>query len=344
MTTTISFNRNLLSFVVPLTLFLALILLIKFPIVEGSNELNIAITADLVVSVPLIYYLLIRGTSIPKTSVLPMMLIGLLIGSYFLPPQNQTYLSLFKTWVLPILELTVFAVIVVKVRQARQRYQSIQDSSRDFFSILINICREMVPKRLAIPFATEIAVFYYGFIHWKSIPLHKNEFSYHRETGTQATLGALILVIIIETIAVHLLLSSWSPLTAWILTGLSFYAAMQMLGFAKALSKRPVTINENLISLRYGIMAETEFTISDIDRIEYSKQSTKVDTDVTSLSPLGDLEEHNVCINLKTEQTLTSIYGTKKVFTKIGLHLDEPVLFGTTIEAAIGKIINKAEH
>ncbi len=127
----------------------------------------------------------------------------------------------------------------------------------------------------------------------------------------------------------------WSQLAAWILSGLSIYTAIQVLGFGKSLSKRPILIKENRLILRYGILNEVEILVSDIKTIELSTKPMKQDNLTRTLSPLGELESHNMIITLNKENTLTGIYGIKKRFNVLGLHIDEPTEFKERIDNAL---------
>lgn len=179
------------------------------------------------------------------------MIIGLVIGSYFLPQESQSYLSIFKTWALPVIEISILSFVIFKVRRALKVHKSLKNSTPDFFSALKNTCAEILPKKLVMPFATEVAVFYYGLFNWKTKKIKDNEFTYHKESGAPALFGVFIMIIVIETIALHFLLAQWSLVAAWILTTLSVYTALQVFGFAKSLSKRPISINKNSLTLKY---------------------------------------------------------------------------------------------
>lgn len=327
MNKTLTLNGNIISFGVPFVLFGILTFLMKSFSTSGNETLNLAITADLLLTVPLIYFLLIRKTTIPITTVFPVMLVGLLLGTYFLPKDSQTYLTLFKTWALPVLELTLVAYIVFKVRSVVSNYKRLKGLSPDFFSVLKSTCDELLPKKLVLLVATEVAVMYYGFISWKARTAQKNEFTYHKNSGASTLFVALMFIIVIEAFVLHLLLTRWNSTAAWIVTGLSIYAAIQVLGFAKSLSKRPVVINKNSLILRYGILNEVEIPFSNIEKIELSKKPLEKDKLTTTLSPLGELESHNVIISLKRESELFGIYGLKKRFKVIGFHIDEPAEF-----------------
>ncbi len=331
----LNINRNLITFGIPICLLGILVLLIKSSFLVGNEALILGITADLLLTVPFVYFLLVRKTEIPNTTVIPVIIVGLLIGSYFLPKESQTYLTLFKTWALPVIEISILTFVVIKVRSAIRNYKSLKSPAPDFFGALKSTCYEILPKRLVLPFANEVAVFYYGFINWKTIVVNENEFTYHKKSGTPALFGAFILIIGIETFAFHFLLVRWSSIAAWVLTALSIYTAIQVFGFAKSLSKRPISINQNSLTLKYGILNEVEIFFSDIERIELSRKSLDKDRLTTTLSPLGKLESHNVIIYLNSENELVGLYGIKKKFKVIGLHIDEPHDFKEKTENAL---------
>lgn len=328
----ISINHHLIIFGVPLTLLGFLGFLMHSSPLGTNQTLSLAITADLLLTVPLVYFLLIRKTAIPKTTVIPIMIAGLLIGTYFLPKEGQMGLKLFKTWFLPILEISILAYVGFKVRKAIIKYRTLKNSTLDFFTALKSTCSEILPKPLVAPFVTEIAVIYYGFINWTTRPLQQNEFSYHKKSGTPALLGAIIFIIAIETFALHIVLAKWSVIAAWIFSGLSIYSSIQMLGFAKSLSRRPICLTDNHLILRYGIMNETHISYTDIESVDLSRKRIDKEEHIKKLSPFGELERHNVIIYLKKENTLMGLYGMKKKFRGIALHIDKPEEFKEKIK------------
>ena len=157
-------NINLIRFGIPLCLLGILIFIMKSPFHAENGIMNLAITIDLLLIVPLLYFLLIRKTEIPKTTVVLVMIIGLLIGSYFLPKESQTYLTIFKIWILPIVELSILSFVIYNVCKVIKHYKLNKNESFDFFTTLKNTCYKILPKGTVIPLVTEIAVFYYGFV------------------------------------------------------------------------------------------------------------------------------------------------------------------------------------
>ncbi len=336
MNRTLNFQKNLIIFGLLLLIIGMMIFIAKSSVFEtNSSSLSTGITFDLLLTVPIIYFLLIRKTRIPKTTVVPFLILGMLVCSIILPTENQYYLNIFKTWVFPIVELSIVSYIIYNVNKAIKRYRLKKNENIDFFTALKNTCYEILPKSIVIPVVTEIAVFYYGFIYWKKRKLKENEFSYHKDNGTVALLIAIILIVAVETVVLHILLEKWNVTVAWILTLLSIYSGIQLLGFLKSMSKRPIYIKGDKIYLRYGIMNETTIDLKSIDSIEISSKDIELNKETRKLSFLGELESHNIIIRLKEENTLTGLYGIKRTYKNLALHVDKKIEFKNRINNAL---------
>ena len=311
------------------------VLITQTQILLDNKAVAFAVTFDLLIGIPVIYYLLIKNTSIHKTTVIPLVILGVLVGTYFLPKESQGYLDFFKSFILPIFEITIVSLLIVKVRAAVKLYRKESNFNADFFTTLKKTCYEIYPKVVLYPSATQIAFIYYGFFKWHSYHLADNEFSYHRKSGTTVFLYSFLFIIAIETFVVHLLISQWSNLIAWILTGLSIYTLLQIFGFAKSLAFRPVIVVNEYLNLRYGIFSEVQIPLSEIEQIILSKKEIEPGFLTKALSPFYRIERHNVVLGLKSEQTIIGLYGTKKVFKKIAFCLDEPEKFKEELNNAL---------
>lgn len=336
MNTTTRINSNLLIFGVPLLLLLSVILITKLKIFEANTSaLSIGITLDLVFTIPIVYFVLIQKKKIPRTTTIPLFILGILIASYIIPKEHQSLLHWIKTWIFPLVELGVGIFVFYKVRKTVKQYKINAQQGLDFFSALKESCQEVLPGKAATLLAMELAVFYYGFIYWKKKTLKKNEFTYHKKSGSISLLTALILIIGIETYVLHILLLKWSVIAAWVISILSIYSGIQIFGFLKSMLKRPIAIETNKLYLRYGILSETIIDITAITSIEITTKDIKFDTNTRKLSPLGTLESHNMVITLKKESTLTGLYGIKKPYTTIAFFVDDKEGFKTELESTI---------
>ncbi|MEX2484763.1 MAG: hypothetical protein WED10_09390 [Brumimicrobium sp.] len=332
----INLQKNGIIFGIPLLIIGIMVFIAKTTLFSANpNSLSFGVTFDLLLTASLVYFLLIRKTTIPKITVVPFLIAGIIICSLILPTENQYYLNLFKTWVLPVVEITVLSFIIFNVRKGIKRYKLHKTESYDFFTTLKRTCYEILPRGVVIPFVTEIAVFFYGFVYWKKRKLKDNEFTYHKDSGTIALLISLIFIVAIETVTVHILLAKWSVVAAWILTYLSIYSGIQLFGFVKSMLKRPISIENNKLFLRYGIMTETTIDIANIDKVEVSSKEIELNSETRKLSFLGELESHNVIIRLKKENTLIGLYGVKRKYKNLALHVDKQNEFANQINTSL---------
>ncbi len=338
MNKTSTLPQNLIVFGLPLLIIGSMVILSKLPAFAANpDSLSIGITFDLLITAPFVYFLLIRKTSIPKTTVIPFLILGMLTCSLILPAENQYYLEIFRTYGLPVIELGVVIFIISKVSQGIKEFRLNKKESEDFFTVLKSTCKKFLPGIAMTAFVTEIAVFYYGFLNWKKRKLKDNEFSYHKESGTISLLYALLFIIAIETVVIHILLERWSSTAAWILTFLSIYSGIQLFGFLRSMAKRPIIIENGKLYLRYGIMNQTTIDLENIESIEVTSRDFEINEGSRKLSFLGDLESHNMVIHLKEECSLTGLYGKKRNYRNLALFVDNKSEFKSLLEKAIQK-------
>ncbi len=300
-----------------------------------SPSFAFALVADLLLTVPLVYFLLIRKTKIPYTTVVPMMVLGLLIGTQVLPAESQTYLNSFKSYFLPVIELTVLSFIFIKVRKVRRAVRETQYAHSDFFTSVKEACTGIVPPKMVYPIAMEVAIIYYGIWTWRKKPVSKNEFTYHKKSGLVALLCALIMVVAVETVVLHILLEDVSNVLAWIITALSIYTGLQLLGMVKSMPRRYMQIQEDGVFLPQGVMGEAFIPYDQIESLEFSWQDFEDTDDLRRLSPLGGMARHNVILHCHVPQTIHGLYGIKKTAKSLALFVDDKQAFKAAIDQRI---------
>lgn len=321
------YNVSILG--IPLLVMGAMILLVQSSLfLSNPSYLSIGITIDLVLTVPFLYLLLIRKRDIPKTTVVPLLIVGIVVASFILPKENQFLLSQIKYWVLPIVEIGVLGFTFFKIRQSIQLYKKEKSQSVDFFTALKQFAPQIVPKKISPFFVSEIAVIYYGFFAWKTKEFKENEFSYHLKSGSTALFMAFIFIILIETVAIHLLLHAYYPIVAWILLFLSLYTVIQVFGIMRSLRHRPIIVAEDALKLRYGMFGETTIPFDQIEKVEILRRSLKDnEKEIIRLSLLKDFEKPNILLQVKEERTVEKLYGLKENYKTIAFYLDEKEAF-----------------
>ncbi|GAA0713062.1 hypothetical protein GCM10009430_04270 [Aquimarina litoralis] len=337
MTGNFSLKETLLLFGLPLFILVSLALFASSDIALSNSLISKSITLDLIITIPFIHWVLIRKKDISKFSVLSFFVIGILIASFVIPEENQSFISFIKNWVLPFIELGIITLILLKIRKTIQVYRLAKNSSPDFFTILKKTCSDVFPKKISAVLAMEIAVFYYGFISWKKKIPRENEYTYHKDGNSISIFIGILMIVIIETFVLHKMILKSNPSIAWIIGIISVYSFVQIFGFVKSITKRPITIDGEMLYIRYGIMSEITIPISDINVIEFPSSSVVFDKETRRLSPLGELDSHNILIRLKEQSIGTKIglYGIKRNFKAIAFYVDKKEEFKTKLDKKI---------
>jgi hypothetical protein len=73
---------------------------------------------------------------------------------------------------------------------------------------------------------------------------------------------------LLELLAVHLLVSLWSGTAAWVLTGLSILAVVQIAWLIRGMVRHPHEIDETHVRVRHGTAGLVEVPLSSMVRAE----------------------------------------------------------------------------
>jgi hypothetical protein len=194
----------------------------------------------------------------------------------------------------------------------------------DYYTLIQqNFSKILGNDRLGKILGSEVAMCYYAFFCWKKYKLQQNEFSYHKNTGAIVLLWTVLMLVLIETTAVHFLLERWNVWLAWLLTGLSIYTFLMLLGHINAVVHRPHAVFENRMELKLGIFASSNIFWDNIEKIAYSSKDIKPNLKAVKFTSLGDLEMHNVIFYFKEPQTIEYLYGIKKKSNILLCQIDE---------------------
>jgi len=321
---------------IPLLLISTLFLVINSSFfIEYPKELSIGITLDLLITIPFVYFLIIRKKEIPKITVVTLFVIGIVIASIMIPEEHQSVLSQIKTFILPVVELVVFSFLIFKARKIIQELKKQQRNYSVFYSAIQQAVSIVFPNKIGQLLATEIAVVYYGFLAWKKRALKENEFSYHKNGTSVSILIGFILVILIETIAVHALVQKWNVIVAWLLTVLSIYTCLQLFSLMRSLSKIPIEVDltSKVLTLKYGFFGEAVIPFENIKGVDLTEKDLPADKSIIPFSPLGNLDTHNIVLHLNKKTIFKSFYGMEKTYTSIAFFVDKKHQFKKVIGA-----------
>lgn len=107
--------------------FAALLLTVSLtalsPYALDEPSIAIATAIDLVLTVPVAYYFLIRGSSIPTITVVPVLIASIMLASFIVPDAGQTVVKV-AIFIVPALEFFVFVALLRRASKIVGRYRS----------------------------------------------------------------------------------------------------------------------------------------------------------------------------------------------------------------------------
>ncbi|NUM73852.1 hypothetical protein HUU40_05785 [candidate division KSB1 bacterium] len=296
---------------------------------QNPDVFSLALTLDFVLGIPALYYfLLVRKKQAPAITLIPIIILSLIIAGFVLPSSQQIYLDWLKK-LIPVLELIVLGFVFSKIRKIAHHFHEAKRNEIYVTDALTASVKQALGNVPGLGFIlTEFSLLYFAFAGWfkkfsSSDPGHL-PFSYHRRSGYAAIAGVVLLVLITETTALHLLLQRWSALAAWIFTGLSIYSAFWLLGDYHAMRLHPIVLTREFLYLRIGLRWRAVIPLAEIIDIQNFSPREKKAADYLSLTVFGD---PRFVIHCKQQVMMLGLFGIKREVRQIGLSVDDEKLF-----------------
>jgi hypothetical protein len=133
-------------------------------------------------------------------------------------------------------------------------------------------------------------------------------------------LGVFLSLALVELLTVHLLVSLWSGAAAWVLSGLSVLAVVQIAWLIRGLVRHPHEIDETNVHVRYGTAGLVEVPLSSIvraDNVAFSPEEKATDVFRATL-----IASPNVALRLEPPVAVR-----RRQMSTITLRLDDPAAF-----------------
>ena len=318
------------------TLAVAEVWALQQPLIAADPNFSLIVTLDLAVVLPTVCFSLVRRLRPLAPSVLvSYMVFGGFLSAILLRLQtgHTQGRTLIVLAVLELLSLTFFATRIVpfvhRVRtDLRAEVPLEQALQRGLETAYGGFA--MPVFRLAL---TEMFLIYYGvfgsFRH--TPPEHPDTFSYHRLQDTTTSL-ALILIIAFETVPLHLFVHQWSAVAAWLLTGLSLYTLLWLLGDFQALRLKPITFTTTQLRLYTGLRWQANIALEDIAAITPTEPAASLECLNATLS------KPQLYLHLKRPIPVFGLLGRRTEVTCIGIHVDSPERFQAHLQDRMTKL------
>ena len=204
MTNTISNKIWIYSFIGISVLIIAVEYLVvhssKF--ISHQNLISLAVTIDLTIIIPIIYYFLIpRKLNVPSITVLIVFFLCTIVAAILIPSKDHKYLDEIK-YLLIFTELAMSLYTIIKLRKIIKEYK-FQSQIRSDFIYNLTIAMEKVMGNFKIwPILIgEINTFRYGLFFWlgkKEIKEGQKFFTTHKNSGYTAIWAIIFIFILVD--------------------------------------------------------------------------------------------------------------------------------------------------
>jgi hypothetical protein len=293
----------------------ALTMLRSGAIAAKPTLISAAIAFDLILTTSAaVWWLGVRRAGWPRWTVAVTFGLGS-FASRMLLPGSIVVTALIGLWlaieaVLAVIALTKIRTIVRAARAHR--------GPGPIAAIEAGLLAAKAPPRLATIVATDVVSIGLGLAGWfRRAPVGPDLFSMHRRKSWGAIIGVFLLLIAVETVAVHLLLASWSVIAAWIATGLSIYSAMWFAADLHVLRLYPLRVEPDAIHAAVGVRWRVTIPRDAISSVVLADSVPDGALNATVLEP-------TVVVTLNRPIEIRGLFGIKRTPTTIALTVDEP--------------------
>lgn len=296
--------------------------------IQGSpapRVLAAAIVFDLAIALPAAYWwMFVRGRA-PAVRMAPVVALSVAGAWLVLPAEQRGMIASARLLIIPLEVAAVGLVVRAIVRSLRSG-----EHGGDAVARISAAARAALPYRAAADaVAYEITLFYMALLSWRArpaVPADARAFSSHRRSGYAGLVFAVCVASVVEGVGVHLLAARWSPAAAWILTAISAYGVVWMVGDLQAVRLRPTLVSADGLHVRVGLRWEVCIAWSEIESLEPRGRAAFPRRAPGHLraTPAG---EPGFIVTLRHPMRVRGPYGITRTVTTLGIAADDPHAF-----------------
>lgn len=299
-----------------------------------ADLIALAITSDLILGIPLLYAVLVmRPYRLPPITIVPVFVAAIFVAGWIVPASHQGYLEAVRR-LLPLVELAVLALALLRARAFVGAVRAACQDELYVTDALEHAARQTFGGARFVALATvELSLIGFALFGWFARYQLRRQgaraFSYHRTSIYPALFVVLMVVLVLETVALHLIVERWSLAVAWVLTALSVYSALWLIGDFHAMRLHPIVLDGTRLHLRQGLRWRAVVPLDAIAEIRGPVRAKKKSDGYLSFALAGDPQ---LVLVFKQPVTLDGLFGMQRQVTQVGLWLDDPAGF----RAALG--------
>lgn len=291
------------------------------------------LAVDLFVVVPLAYLVALRPP--PRRALLgvaAVLSLGVLFGSLVLPEQDQTLWSAIEPlrWLfvaaVAASQLGLMALVAIDVAKSPPH----ANLELALHAALERRCGPGMVTRLL---KVEGRMWLYALGRRdRRLQFREGErFLGWKQGGNASNQAGFLILLAAEIPVLHVLLHLVSPMLAVVVTAASVYGWLFMLAEARATRLRPVTVTDDAIQLRYGLVADMTIPLGRVRHVEPWRSTPGRARRRLRFAGMGSA---NVRIELAPGTRLMAALGEQEV-SEIFVGLDEPDRFIRCVGASL---------
>lgn len=291
--------------------------------------LGLAVTADITLGIPLLFYLLVvRRHHVTPLALAPVFVLCLLAANALIPPAGQGALRLVEV-VLPLVELMILAAAAFKVRGIVRAYRRLRPQAVYGQDALDAALRQELGDAWVIPLlTTELTLVTLAVAGWfmsfRPRPSVEAAFSTQRRSGYGLILGFILFILALETFGLHLVVSRWSTTAAWVLTFASLYTLIWLVGDFHAVRLQPIVLTAEALHVRCGLRWRATLPWAIIELARKATTQDKHRQDTLNAAVMGEPRLLLVC---REPVVAVGLLGRRRHVRQIGLTIDDEKAF-----------------
>lgn len=307
------------------------------------QESAIGTLFDFVIVIPILTYFLIIRKRLSIKYLIIVCLLGLFFAKVIIPNELQSNFSFFVYFIyacegiFSLVELYFGLKLLKNISKIIKGYRN-SDTEIPTFQYKLNqaIQHQVVFSRPIAIFVSEITMIYYSLFAWKKKPqsIFENHtaFTYHKKTSSVALNIMLIHALILESVGVHFLIHSWSPLFSIITLILNVYTLLFVIAEIQAIRLCPFIITDHKLYLQVGLSKNLTVPFEKIKSIHYyqgpdKRSKSELKSTFDGLLPDFSPEKPTIEIEFFQPLSVNLLYGFKKKVFKAHLRPDDPHTF-----------------
>jgi hypothetical protein len=288
-------------------------IVISFTLVPLHPPLGFAVAADLTLTAAALFWLLaVRPGHAKPAALIRVLVLGLAAARLLVGLRALGVVAI-------AVEAAITITLIVKGRRVLRHVRALRREGHGLPAALDVAFRAAIPIRaLASVLAAEVAMVVFALTGWfRTAP---SGFTMHRRSGVVLIIGVLAVLSVIEAVGMHLILMRVAPTLAIVLTALSAYGLLWLIGCAHAVRLAPLRFTAAGVVIERGVMR----------RVTVPREAIATAVPIANgVSDAIDLSytEPNVLLTLNAPVEVHGPFGRTRSSSKLLLSIDEREAF-----------------